>query len=129
MLINIGNAMTKKKGENAKISRPLDVNFYHQADDIYQGLYDLVLPNANNIKNRKVDDRDVEVLEVEKYIPKERNKRKRTPLATEVKGDAAKDTAFVHPMVVIRKKDRFYESPDDSDDSNSYDDDIWNADV
>jgi hypothetical protein len=106
------------------------VNFYHQADDVYQGLYDSVPPNANNIKNRKVDDMDAEVLEVEKYIPKEKNKRKRTPVATEVKGDAGKDTAFVHPVVVTRKGDRFYESPDDSDDtSNSCDDDISNDDV
>jgi hypothetical protein len=128
MLINIGNAMTKK-GKNAKTSRQLDVNFYHQADDVYQGLYDSVPPNANYIKNRKVDDMDAEVLEVEKYIPKEKNKRKRTPVATEVKGDPGKDTAFVHPVVVTGKGDRFYESPDDSDDSNSYDDDVSNDDV
>jgi hypothetical protein len=72
---------------------------------------------------------DAEVLEVEKYIPKEKNKRKRTPVATEVKGNAGKDTAFVHPVVVTRKGDRFYESPDDSDDSNRCDDDISNDDV
>jgi hypothetical protein len=77
------------------------VNFYHQADDFYQGLYDLVPPDANYIKNRKVDDMDAEVVEVEKYIPKENNKRKRTPVATEVKGDAGKDTAFVHPVMLF----------------------------
>lgn len=121
MLINLGNAMVKK-GKNAKTSQLLDVKFYHEADEVYQGLYDSVPPNANNIKNRKVLDEDAEFFEVEKYIPGE-NKKPKTrskmmPVATEVKGSRGRKgtTALVDPVIVQTVDDSEDTSSDESDD-------------